>query len=325
MARNKVKYYYNTTTLRYEKIEKTLGSRLLRSFAFICATFVFATIIVFVAYTYIDSPKEKQLKREISQMQFQYDLLNTKLDQLSGVLAGLQDRDDNIYRVIFEAEPIPKSIREAGMGGAERFKELDGYTNSNLLVETSKKVEKISKQMYIQSKSYDEVQDMISNKTEMLASLPAIQPVSNKDLTRLASGYGYRIDPIYKVRKMHHGIDFTAPTGTDIYSTGNGTISIVKKSRRGYGNHVIIDHGYGYKTLYAHLSKIDVRRGQKIKRGDIIGAVGSTGKSTAPHLHYEVLKDGVKINPINFFFNDLTSEEYDEILEIANRGNQSFD
>jgi len=321
----KVRYYYNTHTLRYEKIEVNWMTRLLRAFAFISSALVFAFLIVVVAYTYLDSPKEKQLKREIAQMQFQYELLNQKLDQMSEVLGGLQDRDDNIYRVIFEAEPIPGTIREAGMGGTNRYKDLKNYSNAELMIEAAQKVDKIGKQMYIQSKSYDDIHEMIKNKSAMLAALPAIQPIANKDLKRIASGYGYRIDPIYKTRKMHYGVDFTAPTGTEIYATGDGVVSKVKYSNRGLGNHIVIDHGYGYETIYAHMNRFDVRRGQRVQRGDVIGFVGNTGKSTAPHLHYEVHKDGTKINPINFFYNDLTPGEFEQILELAARNNQSFD
>ena len=241
------------------------------------------------------------------------------------VLDDVQNRDDNIYRVIFEADPIPKSIRKAGYGGVNRYENLKGFNNSDLITNTSEKVDQISKQLYIQSKSFDDIIELAKNKTDMLAALPAIQPVSNKNLSRMASGYGYRIHPIYKTRKMHSGMDFSAKTGTPIYATGDGKISKVRRSRRGYGNHVVIDHGYGYKTLYAHMKKYAVKKGQKVKRGEVIGYVGSTGTSVAPHLHYEVHKDGRKINPVNFYFNDLNPEEYEKMLEISSQNNQSFD
>ena len=286
---------------------------------------IFAEIIIFLAYTFIDSPKEKLLKREIDQLVMQYEILNNRLDQTSIVLDDLQERDDNIYRVIFEAEPIPSAIRKAGFGGINRYKKLQGFDHSNLIIEITKQVDKISKQLYIQSKSFDDVFGMAKNKSEMLAAIPAIQPIANKNLTRVASGFGYRIDPVYKTKKMHAGMDFTAPRGTEIYTTGNGTVVRIKKSKRGYGNHVTIDHGYGYKTLYAHMNKIIVRRGQKVKRGEVIGYVGNTGKSLGPHLHYEVIKNGRKINPVNFYFNDLTPEEYEKMIELASRVNQSSD
>ena len=322
---SEAKYRYNPATLSYEKIEYGFIYKLKRLLSFTAIGLIFAAIIIFLAYTFIDSPKEKLLKREIDQLALQYEILNNRLDQTSIVLDDLQERDDNIYRVIFEAEPIPSAIRKAGFGGINRYEKLQGFDHSNLIIEITKQVDKISKQLYIQSKSFDDVFGMAKNKSEMLAAIPAIQPIANKNLTRVASGFGYRIDPVYKTKKMHAGMDFTAPKGTEIYTTGNGTVVGIKKSKRGYGNHVTIDHGYGYKTLYAHMNKILVRHGQKVKRGEVIGYVGNTGKSLGPHLHYEVIKNGRKINPVNFYFNDLTPEEYEKMIELASRVNQSFD
>ncbi len=321
----KVKYQYNTQSLRYERVRVSFWQKTWRVVGFISSAIMFAVIIIAIAYTLLDSPKEKQLKREINQLTLQYDLLDQQLDQMTQVLADLQDRDDNIYRVIFEAEPIPNSIRNAGYGGADLYKQLNNYENSEIMISASNKLERIRRQLYIQSKSYDEVYKMVKNKEEMLSSIPAIQPVSNKNLKRMASGYGYRIHPIYKTRRMHWGMDFTAPTGTEIYATGDGKVIVAKKARRGYGNHVIVDHGYGYQTVYAHMSKIETKRGQKVKRGDLLGFVGNTGLSTAPHLHYEVHKDGRKVNPINFYYNDLSPEEYDKMIELSAMSNQSFD
>jgi murein DD-endopeptidase MepM/ murein hydrolase activator NlpD len=321
----KAKYYFNTHSLKYEKVVIPWGKRLLRILGFLATAIVFSVIIVAIAYAYLDSPKEKQLKREISQLTLQYEIMQQRFDEINQVLYDLQQRDDNIYRVIFEAEPIPSSVREAGFGGVDKYKALESMDNANLVVATMKKLDKLSKQMYIQSKSFDEIVELARDKSNMLASIPAIQPVSNKDLTRMASGFGYRIHPIYKTTKFHEGIDFTAPTGTDIYATGNGTVKLIEYNSRGYGNHVIISHGFGYETLYGHMSKIMVRQGQKVKRGDVIGVVGNTGTSTAPHLHYEVIRGGIKINPINFFYNDLTPEEYEKMIEISSRSNQSFD
>ncbi len=321
----KVKYHYNTRSLRYEKIEEGWTTQLLRIFGFVCATLVFALVIVAFAFKYLDSPKEKQLKRQLSQTELKFEQLNNKINFYDDVLVGLQDRDENIYRTIFEAEPIPASIREAGFGGSNRFKHLENYSNADLLVETSERIEKIGKQLYIQSRSYDDIIEMVQDKEEMFACLPAIQPVANKNLKRMASGYGRRIHPIYKTRKMHWGCDFSAPTGTDIYATGKGKVVKIKKLRRGYGNHVVIDHGFNYQTLYAHMKDINVRVGQWVNRGDVIGTVGNTGTSTAPHLHYEVMKDKKKVNPINFFYNDLSPGEFDEMLDISSRHNQSFD
>lgn len=295
------------------------------TFIFLSASAFFAAIMLIAFFNFFDSPKEKMLIREIDNMMLQYELMNQKLSQISAVLDNVQDRDDNIYRVIFEADPIPKSIRKAGMGGVNRYEKLDGYTNSELIISTSQKLDQIAKQLYIQSKSFDEVIELATKKSDMLASIPAIQPVTNKELKRLSSGYGRRIDPYYKKPKFHYGVDFSAPKGTPIYATGNGTIKKTKKSRRGFGNHLVIDHGYGYESLYAHMQKYIVRKGQKVKRGDLIGYVGNSGKSTAPHLHYEVHKDGRKVNPAYYFHNDLTPEEFDRMLELAAQENQSFD
>ena len=281
--------------------------------------------MVIVFFQFFDSPKEKILNREIKQLTTQYNIIQDKLQQVELVLDDIQKRDDNIYRIIFGADPIPKSIRKAGYGGINRYKDLSGYKNSELITSTASKLDQVTKQLYIQSKSFDDIIDLAKNKKDMLASIPAIQPVSNKDLSRMASGYGYRIHPIYKTRKFHHGMDFSTKSGTPIYATGNGKVTKTKKSRRGYGNHIVIDHGYGYKTLYAHMKRYIVKRGQKVKRGEVIGYVGNTGTSVAPHLHYEVHKDGKKINPVNFYYNDLDPDQYEKMLEICSQNNQSFD
>lgn len=321
----KIKYYYNTQSLRYERFEESLRTKILRVVGFISAAAVFAFFIVYLAYTYLDSPKEKQLKRELNQLKFQYGILNKKLDELSEVLTELENRDDKTYRVILEAEPIPAEVRAAGVGGAMRYKDLEGYNNSELMKSTTEKLDRIRRRMYIQSKSYDELAKMIKSKEEMLASIPAIQPVANKDLRRIGSGFGMRIDPIYKVPRMHEGIDFTAPVGTPIYATGNGVVTTIEYGDRGYGNYVVIKHGYGYQTLYGHMSRIKAKPGQKVMRGDIIGYIGNTGKSTGPHCHYEVIRNGKKIDPINFFYNDLSPKEFQQLLEIASRNGQSLD
>ncbi len=247
------------------------------------------------------------------------------MSRVDQVLAELQEKDDDIYRVIFEAEPIPSSVRNAGFGGVNRYRELEQLTNADIVIGTTKRLDELTKQLVVQSRSFDEVITLAKNKEEMLASIPAIQPVSNEKLTRVASGFNFRIHPIYKVRHFHTGIDFTAPRGTEIYATGDGKVHDVIMKARGYGYHVIVDHGFGYNTLYAHMSKFKVRKGEVVKRGDVIGYVGSTGTSTAPHLHYEVIKNGEKINPMNFFFNDLTPEEYEKVIELSSQSNQSFD
>ncbi len=321
----KIKYYYDTKTLSYKRIELNAFDKFKHSLSYVAASAFSGLIMVIVFFQFFDSPKEKRLKSEIENLVVQYDILSKKMTQIDLVLDDIQQRDDNIYRVIFEADPIPSSIRKAGFGGVNRYKDIRNFSNSELVIEVTKKADKLSKQLYIQSKSFDEVIDLAKNKADMLVSIPAIQPIANKDLGRVASGYGYRIHPIYKTRKLHTGMDFTAPQGTPIYATGDGKIAKVKRSRRGYGNHVIIDHGYGYQTLYAHMRKYIVYRGQKVKRGEIIGYVGSTGTSVAPHLHYEVMKNKRKINPVNYYYNDLSPEEYDKMLEISSQNNQSFD
>ncbi len=321
----KVKYYFNTSNLKYEQVRTSFKKRLLRVFGFLTTAIVFAAVIVVVLWNVVDSPKEKQLKRQLDETSLQYEMLKQRTDQAEAVLSDIQDRDNTIYRVIFEADPIPQTVREAGYGGVDRYNDLKDYYNADLITEVTQQVDKLSKQLYIQSKSFDEVFNLVKNKSQMLASIPAIQPIANKDLKYIASGYGWRIHPIYKTEKMHTGMDFTAPVGTPIHATGNGTVEKIEYDGRGYGNNVIINHGWGFESLYGHMSKIAVRPGQKINRGDLIGYVGSTGASTGPHLHYEVRKGGNPVNPANFYYNDLTPEEYQKMMELASRPGQSFD
>lgn len=323
MARSK--YKYNKESLKYDRIRTSFGTKTLIFLSYLSIVVVMAVILNIIYSSFFDTAKEKRLIRENNQLLFQYELLNSKITNLESVLADIENRDDNIYRTIFNAEPIPKSIRDAGFGGVNRYEYLDGFDHSSLVIETAKKLDQLKKAVYVQSKSYDEIIELAKNREDQLACLPAIQPISNKDLTRTASGWGYRIHPIYKIRKFHYGMDFTAPTGTDVYATGNGKVIRVEWSRRGSGNHILIDHGYGYITLYAHLSGFSVKLGQQVNRGDVIGFVGSTGLSTAPHLHYEVHLNNKKVNPINYYFNDLTPEEYDRMIELSMRSGQSFD
>lgn len=325
------KYYYNTTTLRYEKIEMSWKQRLLKIFGFFCAALVSALVLGFILFQYlIDTPEEKLLKRENTSMVLTVAQLQKQSEMNKKVLESLQKRDDNLYRVIFEAEPLGKSIRDVGVGGSNKYKAMENLSNGELLAETASEIDRIKRQLYIQSKSYDQITELVENQEEYNASRPAIQPISNVDLTRMASGYGMRIHPIYKTRKMHYGMDFTAPTGTDVYATGKGVVAKVTKGKRGYGQSVIIDHGFGFKTRYAHLSRIDVKKGDKVMRGDVIGLVGSTGLSTAPHLHYEVIKLDAKgkeqrVNPVYYYYNDLSPEEYERMIELSAQANQSFD
>ncbi|MES2836511.1 MAG: peptidoglycan DD-metalloendopeptidase family protein [Bacteroidota bacterium] len=322
---SKVKFYFNTKTLKYEKVQMRVWDRVKQVLSYVAAGLVFASISIFLAYTYLDSPKEKQLKRNIEELSYNYEVLNGKLNQLNYVLEDLQKRDDNIYRAIFEAEPIPDEIRKAGFGGADRYKQLENLTNSDLILESTQKLDRIAKQMYIQSKSFDDVIKLVKNKEQLMKAIPSIQPIDNKDLKRLASGFGWRTHPIYKITKFHTGLDFTASVGTPIYAASDAVVETADAEARGYGNHVVLDHGYGYKTLYGHMSRFAVRAGQKVKRGDIIGYVGNTGTSSGPHLHYEVIKNGDKIDPINFFASDLSPEDYAAMLEMSEINNQSFD
>ena len=324
---SKVKYYYDSETLSYQKIERKKGRRLgialLSVFAVFLAAFVL--LVIYLNLPQIETPKEKALKRELVNMQLQYGQLNRKMDQIQEVLANVEDRDNNIYRLYFEASPIPEEQRRAGFGGINRYRNLEGYDNSNLIVETNKRMDILSKQIVVQSKSLDEIAALAKEKEELLASVPAIQPVKNEDLKKIASGYGWRSDPFTKVKKFHYGMDFSAPRGTPIYATGDGRIERADNQSTGYGNHIRIDHGYGYTSLYGHLYKYNVRVGQKVERGDVIGYVGSTGRSEAPHLHYEIFKDGERINPINFYYGNLSPEEFNLVLEKAQQENQSMD
>jgi len=321
---SKGRYRVNPETLELERVRLKGKDLLKRGGYYLLGGVVFATVVLFFAYTFFNSPKELMLSRENQQYALQLELMNNRLEQLSSVLKDIEERDDNIYRTIFEAEPVPAEERQAGIGGADRYAHLKGYKNTQLITETAMKIDQLSRELYVQSKSFDDVYNLARNKAKMLASIPGIQPVSNKDLKRIASGFGYRIHPIYKTLRMHEGIDFTAPIGTPIYATGNGTIERLKHKMTGYGKVVMIDHGYGYETLYAHMSKVIVRPGQKIKRGEIIGYVGNTGRSTGPHLHYEVRKNSKPINPVHFFYQDLTPEEYEKVIEIASRPTQSM-
>jgi hypothetical protein len=321
----KIKYKFNPDSLSYYRVESSFRQKALKGLAYFFI-FLLNAFVGFLLYSAaFDSPKEKGLKRQISEMDINIELFNKQLDYIESVLTDMQQRDDNIYRTIFEAEPINYSVREAGFGGTNRYKNLESLENSKVVINTAKRLDIISRKVVIQSKSYDELMELAVSKEKMLASIPSIQPISNKTLERTASGWGYRIHPIYKIKKFHQGIDFTAPTGTEIYVTGDGIIEKIESSKRGYGNSIVVNHGYGVKTLYAHMDKFNVKSGQKVKRGEVIGFVGNTGLSTAPHLHYEVQRSGERVNPINYFFNDLTADEYDLMIEMSMRPGQTFD
>jgi murein DD-endopeptidase MepM/ murein hydrolase activator NlpD len=323
MARHS--YKFNPESLSYVKVKRTSRQKLLNIFTYFLASVVLAAVYWVIFYSFFDSPKEKGLKRQITELKINYELIQEDFKSAESVLKDLQDRDDNIYRTIFEAEPVHSSIREAGVGGTDNYANIEESENAEMVINVKKRLDKIMKKIYVQSVSYDEIIKLAKSKEEMLASIPAIQPISNKDLKRAGSGWGYRIHPIYKIRKFHEGMDFTAPTGTDIYSTGDGVVEEAESSLRGYGNKIIINHGFGYRTLYGHMNSFKVKVGQKVKRGDVIGTVGNTGLSTAPHCHYEVSINGTKVNPINYYFNDLTPTEYEKMIELSIKSGQTFD
>jgi murein DD-endopeptidase MepM/ murein hydrolase activator NlpD len=321
----KTKYFFNPHSLRYEKVKTSIRAIITRIFGFLSASLVFGTILFFIGTRYFPSAAERKLQRENEEYKSQFDFMSKRMDDLSGTLTDLQKRDDKVYREVLGANPISETERESGFGGVDRYKKLQGYTNSEIMIEITKKLDVLTKKAYIQSKSYDELFNLAKNKEQQIAGTPAIQPISNKTLTRVASGFGWRTDPFYHISELHPGIDFTAPMGTPIYATADGVIKSAEFNAGGYGNCVVINHGFGYETLYGHMSKLGCRVGQKVKRGDLIGYVGSTGKSTGPHVHYEVIKNGDKIDPINYFFNDLTASDYEQMRKACSLTNQSFD
>lgn len=319
----KIKYHFNTKTMSFEELRVSVKHKLLKFFSILTSGMVLSAAFMLVLYSFIDSPKEKNMKRENEQLRLQYQMLEDRMDEISAVLNNIQNRDDNIYRTIFEAEPIPDNVRKAGFGGSDRYKDLQGYESSEIMTKTARKMDVIARQLYIQSKSFDEIVQLARNKEKMLTCIPAIQPVSKTQST-IVSGFGYRIHPVYKTSRMHTGIDFAAKTGTPVYATGDGTVIEPKGNQSGYGIVCVINHGYGFQSLYGHLSKMLVKPGDKVKRGQIIGLVGSTGLSVAPHCHYEIIKNSVKINPVNYFYNDLTPEEYEKVIEAASRPSQAL-
>ena len=323
----KVKYYYDPETLSYRPIERGKTFKISNFIIFLVSSFLFGLFTLFGLLTsdFLNTPKELLLEREVKNYEFQFELLSQRLAQMESVMSEIEDRDNEIYRAYFEASPIPEEQRRAGFGGINRYKKLEGFGNSDQIIETTQKIDILSKMLVVQSKSLEEIQLLAEKKEELLAAIPSIQPIKKDDLKRMASGYGWRIDPFTKKRRRHKGMDFSANRGTPIYATGDGIVRRADNRSSGYGEHIRIDHGFGYVSLYAHLNKYNVRRGQKVKRGEIIGFVGSTGRSVAPHLHYEILKDGKKINPLNFYYGDLSSAEFDAIVNQASQENQSLD
>jgi murein DD-endopeptidase MepM/ murein hydrolase activator NlpD len=324
---SKVKYYYDSENLAYRKIKTKKATKLGVVFLFLVASalFGFLSFVILLNTPYFETPKDRLQAREIDNLKLHYAILNKKIDELNTVTAAIEDRDNNLYRTYFNTAPISDKERKAGFKTKNRYAELEGFDNSELVKNTTQHVDILSKELAIQSKSLDEILKLAKAKDNLLSAIPAIQPVKNENLRRMASGFGYRSDPFTKARKMHEGMDFTAKTGTPIYATGDGVVARADNSASGFGNHIVIRHGYGYETLYAHLSKYKARAGQRVKRGDIIGYVGSTGRSEAPHLHYEVHKDNKVVNPLNFYYGNISAVEYVAISKLANQENQSLD
>jgi len=321
----KVKYFYNTHTLRYEKLETPFRVKLLRVFGFIAAALVTSIVIVLIGQKYFPSANERILRNENDQLKFQFKILQQQLAEVDQRLDGVEKRDNLVYRNIFEAQPIPDSARAKAVDRIAELQKVSQMGESQLVKSISVSLQVMFNRIENQNKSFDGIEKMVANKEQLLASIPAIQPVSNKDLERIASGFGMRIDPVYKIPKMHSGLDFTATTGTPIYATADGTVEKAEFNQGGYGNHVMIDHGYGYETLYGHMVRIKAKVGQAVKRGEVIGWVGSTGKSTGPHCHYEVHKGGTPVDPIYYFYHDITPDQYDRLLKLAATRSQSFD
>ena len=324
---SKTKYYFDSDNLEFVPIKNTLGNRIYRLSLFLISSVIFGAFITVILFNtdFVNTPKEIVQEREIDNYELQLKVLNKKLEQVESTLANIEKRDNNLYRAYFEASPIPEDQRKAGFGGINRYDYLEGFESSDLIVNTTERLDILTKELVIQSKSLDEIELLAKNKESLLSSIPSIQPVKSSDLRRMASGYGYRIDPFTKARRMHFGMDFSAKRGTPIYATGDGTVSRADSRAAGFGKHVRIDHGFGYVTIYAHMDRYLVVKGDKIKRGDLIGYVGSSGRPVAPHLHYEIVKDGVKINPINFYSGSLSPAEFEELVKVASQENQSLD
>ena len=328
---SKTKYYFDKDNLEFIPIQRTNLNKLYNLLLFLISSIIFGGFITVLLLNteFIDTPQELVQSREIKNYELQLKVLNKKLEQVESTLANVEKRDNNLYRVYFEASPIPEAQRKMGFGGINRYDYLNGYENSDLIIGTTERIDILTKELVIQSKSLDEIELLAKNKESLLSSIPTIQPISNSDLKRMASGFGWRTDPFTKKRKRHWGMDFSAERGSPIYATGDGKISRADNRAAGFGNHIRIDHGFGYVSIYAHLDlvqeKFSVRKGDKVKRGDIIGYVGSSGRSVAPHLHYEITKDGEKLNPINFYYGSLSPGEFEILITQASQENQSLD
>ncbi|MEY3538775.1 MAG: hypothetical protein RL188_192 [Bacteroidota bacterium] len=321
----KIKYFFNTHTLRFEKIEVPFKVRLLQTIGFILASIGVGVLFVAILFQYIDSPKERLLRQQNTAYKESYAVLQERMKQLELQMVELEQRDNEVYRSIFEATPIPDSARVKEMLAKNEIRLIQSLSNTELIENMRNQLNNLSLRMSFQSQSFVEITTMVKNKEKLLRAIPAIQPISNKNLKRVASGFGYRIDPLYKDFRLHPGLDFSAPTGTPIYATSDGVVQTAGFNTDGYGNKVVINHGYGFQTLYAHMVRVKAKVGQSVKRGEVIGYVGSTGKSTGSHLHYEVIKRGAKVDPVYYFFNDLTPAQFDRLLKEAAANKQSLD
>ncbi|PWL27696.1 MAG: peptidase M23 [Fluviicola sp. XM-24bin1] len=318
-------FKYNPKTLSYEEVKVSFGRKVFRVVLWLAPNILVAVLLAFIFTRQVDSPKNQEMQEELARQEREIKRLNKDMDDFTEALKAVQGRDEEMYRKALHAKAFPEELRMMGTGGSDRYAYLSDLPNSELLKSTSKKLDALERMLYAQSMSFDELAKLVQQKEQMVLCIPSIQPVRNSELKRPIGGYGIRIDPIYRTRMMHSGLDFTADRGTEVYATGDGVVVKVESKRWGYGKSIIIDHGFGYKTLYAHLSKFEVKEGQKIKRGELIGLIGSTGKSTGPHLHYEVIKDGVKVNPIGYFHSDLTPEQYEQMLEMSENSHEAMD
>lgn len=322
---SKTQYKYNPKTLSYEEVKVSIGKRLLRVLLWLAPNVVFTILLAIFIANRIDSPRERELEAKMLETERILNKYQQDIDRANKVLQQLQKKDTELYRVALYADEFPEELRKMGIGGSNKYEYLNDLPNSDLLKTTEAGIDALERKLHAQSLSYQELLKLAKNKEQMLMCIPSIQPVRNADLKRMASGYGYRVDPIYKTRRMHTGMDFTADKGTEVYATGDGTVELIENLRWGYGKSIIVNHGYGYKTRYAHLSNFNVSKGQKVKRGELIGFVGSTGKSTGPHLHYEVIKSGKTVNPIGYYHSDLSPEQYELLIQASENSHKALD
>jgi murein DD-endopeptidase MepM/ murein hydrolase activator NlpD len=315
-------YRFDPENMNFDRVPENLGTRIRKGIIYVTGALVMALILNVVYNIFFDSPRERQVRRENEELMRQYAILQERKSTVDTVLKEIMLTDENIYKLIFETEPVEKNTLDVRSTPYEQLKLVPDRT---IVFGTASKLDSLLEKSRQDKLSYDILRIKSEDKAAVLRHIPAIQPIENKDLTRTASGYGYRIHPIYKIRRFHAGMDYTAPVGTLVVATGDGVVEVAERSRRGSGNRVVIDHGFGYKSVYAHLNEINTRRGREVSRGEVIGTVGNTGLSTAPHLHYEVWMNGEPVNPINFFFLELDANQYEKMIMISKKSGQSFD